>query len=155
MRKTVFMTTLAVAFAAGLGAASAANAAGPVNLTQSQKNTIKSQLSSQNAQAVPGGFTASIGAKVPTSVSLKPLPSKVASQVKSVKDDEYAKLKDNQILIVEPSNRKVVAMINENGTTGSASNTMNSSTMNKSSSMKPSTSSGMNSSTMGHTNTAK
>ena len=120
MRTKLFTTTLAVGFVAGLGAAVAAPQT--VNLTAQQKKTIEQNTMQQSAQPVPAGFTAEIGNKVPNSVTLKSLPSKVASKVPSIKGDKVAKLKNKEILIVNPQNRQVVAMINENATTGSSAN---------------------------------
>jgi len=119
MRTKLFTTTLAIGFAAGLGAAVAAPQQ-PLNLTQQQQQTIQQQLSSKNAQAVPANFTAQVGAMVPQSVTLQPLPQQVASKVQAVKNDDFAKLQNNKILIVNPTDRTVAAVISENGaTTGS------------------------------------
>jgi hypothetical protein len=119
MHTKLFTMTLAIGFAAGIGCATAATQ--PVNLRQQQKQSIQQQLSSKSAQAVPAGFTAQVGAKVPQSVILHPLPTKSASNINSVKSDDYAKLKNNKILIVNPTNRKVVAIIQTSGsTTGSS-----------------------------------
>jgi hypothetical protein len=119
MNRTLFATTLAIGIATGLGVAIAAPQA--LNLTQQQKQTIEQQLSGKKAQAVPASFTAEIGAKVPQSVILHPLPQKVASKIKQAKNDDYAKLKSNEILISSPTNRQVAAVIHENASTMGAS----------------------------------
>lgn len=119
MRTKLFTTTLAIGFAAGLGAAVAAPQQ-PLNLSQQQQQTIQQQLSSKNAQAVPANFSAHVGAKVPQSVTLQPLPQQVASKVQAVKNDHFARLQNNKILIVNPTDRTVAAVISEGGmTTGS------------------------------------
>jgi hypothetical protein len=124
MRTKLFTTSLAIGFAAGLGAAIAAPQQ-PLNLTQQQQQTIQQQLSSKSAQAVPANFIAEVGAKVPQSLILHPLPQQIGSKVQAVKNDDFAKLKDNKILIVNPTDRRVAAVINENGaTTGSSSHSM-------------------------------
>lgn len=115
MNRTFFATTLAIGLATGLGVAIAAPQ--PLNLTQQQQQTIEQQLSGKKAQAVPASFTAEVGAKVPQSVILHPLPQKVGSKVKQAKNDDYAKLKNNDILITNPTNRQVVAVIHENAST--------------------------------------
>jgi len=129
MRTNLFTTTLAIGFAAGLGAAVAAQQ--PLNLSQQQQQTIQQQLSSKNAQSVPSNFTAQVGAKVPQSVTLQPMPQQVASKVQAVKNDDFAKLQNNKILIVNPTDRTVAAVISGNGaTTGSSSMQKPSSNMN-------------------------
>ena len=115
MNRALFTTTLAIGLATGLGAAIAAPR--PLNLTQQQKQTIEQQLSAKKAQAVPASFTAEVGAKVPQSVILHPLPQKVGSKIKQAKNDDYAKLKNKEILITSPTNRQVVAVIHENAST--------------------------------------
>ena len=129
MRTKLFTTTLAIGFAAGLGAAVAAQQ--PLNLSQQQQQTIQQQLSSKNAQSAPSNFTAQVGAKVPQSVTLQPMPQQVASKVQAVKNDAFAKLQNNKILIVNPTDRTVAAVISGKGaTTGSSSMQKPSSNMN-------------------------
>jgi hypothetical protein len=52
-----------------------------------------------------------IGATVPTEISLKPVPAKVATQVSTLRPYDYALLPD-RLLIVNPSDKKVVDVIN-------------------------------------------
>lgn len=117
MRPHVLAATIAFSVAASLGAASAAE---QLNLTQQQKQTIAQDLSSQPSKPAPSGFNAQPGAKVPQSVTLQSLPSNVTNQFALLKGDEFAKL-GNDIVIVDPTNRQVTAVINEkSGTTGSS-----------------------------------
>jgi len=117
MRPHVLAAMIAFSVAASLGAASAAE---QLNLTQQQKQTIAQDLSSQPSKTAPSGFNAQPGAKVPQSVTLQSLPSNVTNQVASLKGNEFAKT-GNDIVIVDPSNREVMAVINEKGsTTGSS-----------------------------------
>lgn len=117
MRPHVLAATIALSVAASIGAASAAE---QLNLTQQQKQTIAQDLSSQPATPAPSGFNAQLGAKVPQSVTLHSLPSNVTNQVASVKGNEFAKI-GNDIVIVDPSKREVMAVINErSSTTGSS-----------------------------------
>jgi hypothetical protein len=116
MRIQLFTTTLAAALAVGLGAAVAAPQQ-PLNLSARQKQTIQQQLSGKTAQAVPANFTAQVGAMVPQSLILHPVPKQVASKVKAVSNDAYAKLKNSKILIVNPTDRKVAAVISESRST--------------------------------------
>jgi hypothetical protein len=117
MRTGLTIPAAAIVLAAGM---SVALAASPVNLTQAQKQSVKQSLSGKSAQAVPAGFTPAVGSKIPQSVTLKSVPSQLASKISKIKGDKYAKLKNNDILIAN-STRKVVAVIHGSSTTGSSS----------------------------------
>lgn len=118
MRPHVLAATVALSVAASIGAASAAE---QLNLTQQQKQTIAQDLSSQPSTPAPSGFNAQPGAKVPQSVMLHTLPGNVTNQVAAVKGNQFAKI-GNDIVLVDPANREVMAVINEkSGTTGSSS----------------------------------
>src|SRR4051812_19178564 len=89
-----------------------------VSLTESQKQQIARDIGSQAGENAPSGFHAAVGTKVPNSLTLHPLPSNVSSSVSSVKNYEYVKLQDtNEILLVNPSDRMIVAVIHATGTT--------------------------------------
>ena len=117
MRSRLYLTTLAVALAAGIGAAVAA---GPVNLTEQQQQSIQQGLSSQAGQSAPSEFTAKVGEKVPDSVNLDAMPSDTADQVPELKGHDFAKFENNEIIIVDPSSREVVAVIHQSSTTGAS-----------------------------------
>ena len=91
-----------------------------LNLTSAQKQTISKELADETA--ANASFSATVGAKVPESVALKPVPMTVANEIPSIKSYSYAKLQDNDIVLVDPKNRTVAAVI-EGGasTTGSSS----------------------------------
>lgn len=93
-----------------------------LNLTSAQKQTISKELADETA--ANASFSATVGAKVPESVALKPVPMTVANEIPSIKSYSYAKLQDNDIVLVDPKNRTVAAVI-EGGasTTGSSSGT--------------------------------
>ena len=93
------LTTIATvaALASGIGVASAAGnhamsnlltqsmAKDSLSLTSAQERTAWKDISRQaSSQMAPSGFTPTIGATVPTDISLKPVPAKVASQVSSL-----------------------------------------------------------------------
>ena len=120
------LTTIATvaALASGIGVASAAGnhamsnastqsmAKDSLSLTSAQERTAWKDISRQaSSQMAPSGFTPTIGATVPTEISLKPVPAKVASQVSTLKPYDYALLQD-KLLIVNPSDKKVVDVIN-------------------------------------------
>ena len=108
--------SLAITLAAGTGLALAASDS--VNLTESQKQEIAKDIGSQTGERAPAGFHAAVGTKVPASMTLHQLPSKVSTDVSSVKSYEYVKLQDNnEILLVNPSDRMIVAVIQASATT--------------------------------------
>ena len=116
MRANMLATTVAVSLIATTAAVSAAQ----LNLTQQQKQTIEQNLSSQKAENMPSGFTLKEGAAVPQSVTLQQIPSNLTTQIPSLKGNEFAKFDNREIAIVNSSSRKVEAVINQSGTTGSA-----------------------------------
>lgn len=82
----------------------------PLNLATSQRAEIWQNLSAQPKGTPPAGFSPKVGEALPSTIGLKPLPSNVSNQVPTVKQDEYAILQ-NQLLIVDPSSKKIVDII--------------------------------------------
>ena len=115
MRIRLSAAIAAIAFVVG---PAAAYSAGNPTLTTQQKQTIEKGLSSQQTESTPSTFTAEIGAKVPQSVMLRSLPANVTNQVKSLKGDDFAKLKNNEIIIANPADRQIVALVSEAASTG-------------------------------------
>jgi hypothetical protein len=109
---------IAVAFL-GLGSIGVASAA-ELNLTAAQKQTIVQSVQSEKGQPAPAGFLSKVGASMPQSVSLRQLPSSVAAQIPGAKDLQYVKLETNEILLIEPKDRRVAGIIAASGTTGAA-----------------------------------
>ena len=120
------LTTIATvaALASGIGTASAAGnhamsnssrtamAKDSLSLTSAQERTAWKDISRQaSSQMAPSGFSPTIGATVPTEISIKPVPAKVVSQVSTLRPYDYALLQD-KLLIVNPSDKKVVDVIN-------------------------------------------
>jgi Protein of unknown function (DUF1236) len=83
-------------------------------LSSAQKQTISQTMFNGQAERndAPVGFTASIGQVLPNSVTLHSLPSNVASQVPAVRSYSYATV-EKEILIVNPTNRKVIDIIRQ------------------------------------------
>ena len=105
---------IGVAYAAGNHAMSTVStpAKDSLSLTNTQERTAWKDISRQaNSQAAPSGFSPTIGATVPTDISLKPVPAKLASRVSTLRPYDYALLK-GKLLIVNPSDKKVVDVIN-------------------------------------------
>ncbi len=82
-----------------------------LSLTRSQEriawNDVKKIDTSQTA---PTGFTAAVGTTVPNGVTLKSVPSDLASRVSALKPYDYA-LVQNKLLIVNPGDKRVVDVI--------------------------------------------
>jgi hypothetical protein len=116
MHKTVCRTAIALAFLGSAGLALAAD----LNLTQAQKDTIFRSVMNEKGQAAPAGFQAKVGVAAPQTISLHALPSTVTSQVPAAKEFEYAKLANNEVLLINPKDRHVAEVIMEPKTTGSA-----------------------------------
>jgi hypothetical protein len=107
----LLLSSVGVAAAAG----PSASASDTLKLTSAQEHTIwqsvsKSDHGSTVGMKAPSGFTPSVGATVPSSLALKPLPSDVASQVPPVKPYQYAMF-NNELLILNPTDKKVVDII--------------------------------------------
>jgi hypothetical protein len=114
-----FYRSVAVVAFLGLGSIGVATAA-DLNLSAAQKDAIVQGVQSEKSQPAPAGFLPKIGASMPQSVSLRPLPTSVAAQVPGAKDLQYVKLTTNEILLVEPKDRRVAGIIAPSGTTGTA-----------------------------------
>ena len=116
--RSVYRNVVAVAFL-GLGSMGVATAA-ELNLTAAQKQTIVQGVQSEKGQPAPAGFLPKVGATMPQTVSLQQLPSNVAAQVPGTKDLQYVKFATNEILLIEPKDRRVAGIIAPSGTTGAA-----------------------------------
>jgi hypothetical protein len=116
MRKSVYGTAVVLAFLGSVGLATAADLA----LTSAQKQTIFQSVMNEKGQAATAGFQAKVGTAAPQSLSLHALPASVASQVPAAKDYEYAKLQNNEVLLINPKDRHVAEIIMPPSTTGSA-----------------------------------
>jgi hypothetical protein len=119
MKAQLFSTVTAAALVATIGAAAAAEAGSAMNsgndalnLTITQQRAIYRDVTRQRmSEAVPPGFTAKVGETVPSSIKLHPLPASVTKQVSAVKSDQYAKLRNNVVLIVDPGSKKIADVI--------------------------------------------
>lgn len=116
MRTSLYGTTIVLALVGGVGFAGAAQ----LNLTSAQKQTILQSVASEKGQTAPSGFQARVGGKVPQSLSMHQLPNGATGQVSAAKDYEYAKLANNEVLLINPKDREVAEIIMPSSTTGSA-----------------------------------
>jgi Protein of unknown function (DUF1236) len=102
----------AAALLCGVATASAATAMHPSDtliLSSTQRSTVWRDLSKQATNQNAAGFNATIGAFVPNTVKLKPMPSKTAADIPSLRRYDYAMV-GHRLVIVDPSN-KVIANV--------------------------------------------
>ncbi len=116
MHRSVYHSAIAIAFLGTVAVASAAE----LNLTAQQKQTIVQSVQTEIGQPAPAGFMPKVGAAVPQSLAMRQLPSTVATQVPAAKDFQFAKLDSNQVLLIDPKDRRVAEIITSSGTTGAA-----------------------------------
>jgi len=83
----------------------------PLKLTDQQHQQIRDYFAKQKAdRAGTVNFSLTIGSAVPRGVQLQPLPAQVASTLGGYKADQYI-IVGNQLVIVEPQARRVVAIV--------------------------------------------
>jgi hypothetical protein len=116
MRRSVSHIAIAAAFLGSIAVAAAAE----LNLTAQQKQSIVQSVQTAMAQPAPSGFLPKVGAPVPQSLTMSQLPSNVTTQVPAAKDLQFAKLDNNEILLIDPKDRRVAEIISPSGTTGAA-----------------------------------
>ncbi len=116
MSKSVYRAAVVAAFLGSVAVAGAAE----LNLTTQQKQAIMQSVQGEKGQPAPAGFQPRIGAQVPSSMSMRQLPSQVTAQVPNAREYEFAKLDNNEILLIDPKDRRVAEIIAPSGTTGAA-----------------------------------
>jgi hypothetical protein len=116
MRKIVYRSAMTAAFLGSIAVATAAE----VNLTDQQMQTIARSVQTEKGQSAPAGFMPRVGASVPQSMPVRPLPSNVTTQVPAAKNLEYIKLDNNNVLLIDPNDRRVAEIITPSGSTGAA-----------------------------------
>ena len=127
MKLRLTAVATAALLASGMGMASAASnqamsntstssamqpmAKDSLSLTRSQQRTAWNDIRKiDTSQAAPAGFAASVGTTVPNDISLKSMPTNLASRVSALKPYDYALVK-GKLLIVNPGDKKVVEII--------------------------------------------
>ena len=83
-----------------------------LKLSPAQKQTIYTSISNQKQkETAPPTFHATVGAAVPSSIELQPLPKTIVELIPDLRDFEYAMVA-NQVLLVDPKNKQVIEIIN-------------------------------------------
>jgi hypothetical protein len=117
MKKPTFLAAATAVLLFGVTAASAATmskliASDSLNLTGPQQKTAWHDLYMRLLnQKGPSGFSAVVGAVVPSSVATAPVASKAASDVPALKPYDFAVVQ-KKLVIVNPSDKKIAEVIN-------------------------------------------
>jgi hypothetical protein len=107
--------TIALVLTGSAGLAAGAQ----LTLTQAQQQTIYQSVAGEKGQT-PVGFQARVGEKAPQSLTMHQLPTSAIGQVSEAKGYDYAKLANNEVLLISPKDRLVDQIIMPPSTTGSA-----------------------------------
>ena len=103
-----------------------------INLSSQQQKALYQAASSFKTQNVPQktpGHPVIAGAKLPSSISLKPIPQNVKQKfngvnAKKVKNFKLAKVQNGDVLVVNPKDRMVEAVITQKEANGQTSSTV-------------------------------
>jgi hypothetical protein len=91
-------------------AAPAVPAQPKVNLTLEQRHVIKELIKDLNVASAPKDTNIAVGATVPATVTLNPMPQLVAEKIPQIKSHMFF-VEDNKVVIVDPKENKVVDAI--------------------------------------------
>ncbi len=120
MRRIIYRSAMTAAFLGIVAVAAAAE----LNLTAQQKQNILQSVQTEKGQPAPAGFMPRVGASVPPSMSMRQLPPSITTQVPMAKDLQYTKLDTNEVLLIDPKDKRVADIITSSGmssgTTGAA-----------------------------------
>ena len=92
-------------------AAGAAGTLQGIGLTSSHKRIIYDNIASEQAQTLSGDSRLAVGSIVPDSLMLNTMPIAVKDQIGLLKDFKFVKVTGDNILIVDPTSRKIVDII--------------------------------------------
>jgi len=85
----------------------------PLQLSAKQKTEIFQTVTKEKVKSPPpANMALSIGAQVPASIELYPLPANVVSQVPATKSYKYT-VAQNQVVLVDPTTMKIVDVIKQ------------------------------------------
>jgi Protein of unknown function (DUF1236) len=112
----VLLSAVTAAAAAGMAKSSSSStmskpASDTLTLTSTQQKTAWNDLRGQAAkQKAPSSFKATVGAVVPSTLKIEPVPSKAASAIPALGSYDFAMVQ-GKLLIVNPSDKKIVEVI--------------------------------------------
>ena len=83
----------------------------PLQLTDQQRQKIQDALvTAHSAQKTPAKFEPKIGEKIPTALKLDAMPAPLINEEPVLKEYGFVKL-ENDLLVIDPMNSKIVAVI--------------------------------------------
>jgi len=83
----------------------------PLQLSDEQRRKIQDALvTAHSAQKTPDKFEAKVGEKLPTALKLDAMPAPLINEEPVLKQYDFVKL-DNDLLVVDPMDKTVVAVI--------------------------------------------
>jgi hypothetical protein len=88
------------------------SAAGPaLELSAGQKQTIYESVSTtQKNNPAPPGFRATVGAQVPSTIELQPIPATIAALIPETAGHEVAMV-EKEVVLVDRNSKRVVAVV--------------------------------------------
>jgi hypothetical protein len=81
-----------------------------INLTLEQRHVIKELIKDLNIPSAPKNTDIAVGATVPASVNLNPMPQLVAEKIPQIKTHLFF-VEDGKVVIVDPKENKIVEEI--------------------------------------------
>jgi hypothetical protein len=81
-----------------------------INLTLEQRRNIKELIKDLGVPSAPANVDTAIGATVPASIKLTPMPADVAAKVPQVKSHLFF-IQSSKVVIVDPKENKIVDAI--------------------------------------------
>jgi hypothetical protein len=81
-----------------------------INLTLEQRHVIKELIKDLNIPSAPKNTDIALGATVPASVNLTPMPQLVAEKIPQIKTHLFF-VEDGKVVIVDPKENKIVDAI--------------------------------------------
>jgi hypothetical protein len=95
----------------------AADPSAPLRLTPAERTAIRDAVRQDNSKPNPNPNTApktpvSVGVQLPASIALRILPDAALAQAPAAKTVQYTVI-DNQVVLVDPTNMRVVDIINQ------------------------------------------
>ena len=82
-----------------------------MKLTPAQQRSVYQGVGDVKEVTAPPHYLIYVGGNVPDSIKLQPLPPAATKQTPRLKNDEYVKLDEGQVLLVKPQSRTIVEVI--------------------------------------------
>jgi hypothetical protein len=81
-----------------------------INLTLEQRHVIKELMKDIKVEKAPADTQVTVGAEVPTKVSLQPMPQEIGQKVPQVKTHMFFVTPD-KVVIVDPKDNKIAEVL--------------------------------------------